>query len=320
MTEQSGPVQLIDYAQAAEQVGFDFALSSDHYSPWLTSQGHAPYAWTMLGAAAQATSRIELATYVTCPTYRYHPAVVAQKAATVQLISNGRFVLGMGSGEKLNEHVAGQGWPTVDVRQQKFREAIELIQKLFSGELTTFNGEFFHVSEARLWDPPQQPVPIGAAVSGSRSIEEFAPIADHLITTLVQKSLLDQWQAARPQGAGRSRSFIQLPICWAPDKRSAVELAHAQFRWFGLGWAVNSELPTPASFSAATGYVTADNVAASIPCGPDIDQLAAGFQPALDAGFTDLGLVQIGDQYQRQFLDEAAGPLLEKLRSLRPAA
>src|SRR3954471_11590213 len=128
MTEQSGPRDLVRYAVAAEQKGFEFEVSSDHYSPWLTEQGHAPYAWSVLGAVAQATERVELMTYVTCPTMRYHPAVVAQKAATVALLSEGRFTLGLGSGENLNEHVVGQGWPSADVRQDKLAEAIEIIR------------------------------------------------------------------------------------------------------------------------------------------------------------------------------------------------
>src|SRR6188508_3520448 len=149
MTEQSGPRDLVNYAIAAEQAGFDFEVCSDHYSPWLMSQGHAPYAWTVLGAVAQATSRVELATYVTCPSIRYHPAVVAQKAATLQLLSEGRFILGLGSGENLNEHVVGQGWPNVDVRQDRLIEAIEIIRELHSGELLTYQGEHFRVDSAR---------------------------------------------------------------------------------------------------------------------------------------------------------------------------
>ena len=133
MTEQSGPKDLVRYAIAAEQVGFDFEVSSDHYSPWPVSQGHAPYAWTVLGAVAQATSTVELATYVTCPTIRYHPAVVAQKAATLQLLSDGRFILGLGSGENLNEHVTGDGWPPIDQRQEMLAEAATLIRSCTPG-------------------------------------------------------------------------------------------------------------------------------------------------------------------------------------------
>src|SRR6478735_4976491 len=126
MTEQSGPKALVDYAVAAERIGFDFEVSSDHYFPWLDAQGHSPYAWTVLGAVAQATERVDLMTYVTCPTIRYHPAVVAQKAATLGILSDGRFTLGLGAGENLNEHVVGRGWPAVDERHGLLVEAVDI--------------------------------------------------------------------------------------------------------------------------------------------------------------------------------------------------
>jgi G6PDH family F420-dependent oxidoreductase len=181
MTEQSGPRQLVDYAVAAERAGFDFEVSSDHYTPWLTSQGHAPYAWTVLGAVAHATTDVELMTYVTCPILRYHPAVVAQKAATLQALSGGRFVLGLGAGENLNEHVVGDGWPSIDVRHDMFEEAIEITRELHTGELVTYDGEYFRVDSARVWDAPDGGVPIGLAVSGEKSVERFASLGDHLI-------------------------------------------------------------------------------------------------------------------------------------------
>ncbi|SDR93326.1 TIGR03557 family F420-dependent LLM class oxidoreductase [Microlunatus soli] len=314
MTEQSGPVALVDYARSAERVGFDFALCSDHHSPWLASQGHAPYAWTVLGAAAQATEAIELITFVTCPTRRYHPVVVAQKAATIQLLSGGRFILGLGSGENLNEHVIGEGWPTVDVRQQMLLEAMEIIRELFGGKTVTTRKSHFSVAQAKLWDCPAESVPIGVAVSGRRSIERFAPLADHLITTEPDPDILRQWHANRPDSDRASRSFIQLPICWAADQQSAIETVHDQFRWSIGSWSVNAELPTAHAFAAATDTVRPEDVAAAIPCGPDLDQLAAACEPAIDAGFTDIGLVQVGDAGQQDFLDQAAGPLLDRLR------
>jgi G6PDH family F420-dependent oxidoreductase len=320
MTEQSGPVELVQYARAAEQVGFDVALCSDHFSPWLPEQGHAPYAWTLLGAVAQATENIELASYVTCPTERYHPVVVAQKAATLQLLSGGRFTLGLGSGENLNEHVIGQGWPTVEVRQQKLVEAIKIIRELFGGRSVTTSGEFFRASQARLWDCPDDPVPIAVAVSGEKSIERFAPLAEHLVTVSPEPEILQRWQQHHPDGGAGSRSYIQLPICWAPDEQTAIELAHEQFRWFSGGWPVNAELTTPASFTAATQYVRPEDVADAIPCGPDLDRIVDTFRPAIEAGFTDVALVQVGDRFQSEFLDQAARPLLDRLRDAASTA
>src|SRR4051812_32757837 len=197
MTEQSGPKELVRYAVSAERSGFDFEVSSDHYFPWLASQGHAPYAWSVLGAVAQATERVELFTYVTCPTIRYHPAIVAQQAATLQILADGRFTLGVGSGENLNEHVVGQRWPTVARRQDMLREAIQIIRELHTGEVVDWKGESYEVDSARIWDLPDTPVRIAAAVSGDRSVETFAPIADDLIAVEPEKDLVDAWHAAR---------------------------------------------------------------------------------------------------------------------------
>ena len=315
MTEQSGPKELVRYAVQAEDVGFDFEVSSDHYSPWLTEQGHAPYAWSVLGAVAHATSRVELATYVTCPIQRYHPAVVAQKAATLQLLSDGRFVLGLGAGENLNEHVTGEGWPPVAQRHDMLEEAVRIIRALHTGDLVTWDGDYFRVDSARIWDAPDGGVPIGLAVSGEKSVERFAPLGDHLIAVEPDAGLVSGWNQAR-QGGTPSRAIGQIPICWAPDRQQAIDLAHEQFRWFGGGWAVNADLPTPAGFAAAGQFVRKDDVAGSIACGPDLDELAESVKPFWEAGFTDVALVQVGDALQQRFLDEAAGPLLEKLRML----
>src|SRR3954464_9252546 len=181
MTEQAGPRQLVADAQRADEVGFDLAVISDHAFPWLDSQGHSPYAWSVLGAVAQATTRLELMTYVTCPIIRYHPAVVAQKAATVQLLSEGRFTLGLGAGENLNEHIVANGWPPVNVRHEMLGEALDIINALFDGGYVNYDGRHFRVDSAKLWDRPERAVPIGVGVSGAQSVERFAPKADVMI-------------------------------------------------------------------------------------------------------------------------------------------
>jgi G6PDH family F420-dependent oxidoreductase len=312
MTEQSGPRDLVSYAVAAEEVGFDFEVSSDHYSPWLTSQGHAPYAWSVLGAVAQATSRVELATYVTCPIIRYHPAVVAQKAATLQLLSEGRFILGLGSGENLNEHITGEGWPPVAQRQDMLVEAATIIRELQSGELVTWEGDYFRVDSARLWDAPDRGIPIAIAVSGEKSVAQFAPLADHLVAVEPEPDLLKAWD--QEKGSSNSRKIGQVPICWDSDEQRAIKRAHDQFRWFAGGWAVNADLPTPAGFEGASSFVRPEDVAKQIPCGPDLDAMVQAVQPFWEAGFTDVAIVQVGDDGQAEFLDQAAKPLLEKLQ------
>jgi G6PDH family F420-dependent oxidoreductase len=313
MTEQSGPRELLRYAVAAEEAGFDFELSSDHYSPWLTEQGHAPNAWVLLGAVAQATSRVELMTFVTCPTMRYHPTVVAQQAATLQLLADGRFTLGLGSGENLNEHVIGDGWPSIAVRQDMLEEAMHIVRELLTGELVTWEGQHFRVDSARLWDVPDAGVELGVALSGAQGVERFAPLADHLVQAMPDGDVVKGWNAKHPGG---SRVFGQVPICWDPDEEKAIERAHSEFRWFGGGWSVNADLPTPAGFAGASQFVRPEDVASSIACGPDLDKLAESARPFLEAGFTDLAIVQVGDHNQERFLAEAAGPLIERLRAL----
>ena len=317
MTEQSGPRELVRYATAAERAGFDFAVSSDHYFPWLDSMGHAPYAWSVLGAVSQVTERIELMTYVTCPTMRYHPAVVAQKAATLALLSDNRFVLGLGSGENLNEHVVGARWPVARVRQDMLVEALQIIRALHTGEQINWIGTHFSIESARVWDLPAQPVPIGVAVSGDASIGRFAEHADHLIAVQPEAHLVSSWHSTRSAaGLPSNRKIGQIPICWGPDKARAIARTHELFRWFGGGWAVNADLPTPVAFEAASQFVKPEDVADAIACGPDLDELAESVRPFLTAGFTDVALVQVGDESQDQFLAEVAPALLDRLRAL----
>ncbi|HEY9566338.1 MAG TPA: TIGR03557 family F420-dependent LLM class oxidoreductase [Nocardioides sp.] len=319
MTEQAGPLELVEHAVAAEEAGFDFLVMSDHYSPWLVEQGHAPYAWSVLGAVAQATSRIPMMTYVTCPTMRYHPAVIAQKAATMQLLSRGRFTLGLGSGENLNEHVIGQGWPMVDTRHEMLAEAMAIISALLEGGLVDFHGDHFDVDSARLWDLPEEPVRLALASGGPKAVARCAPLADDLIATAPDGELLNVWNAtegAPAIGAGGARAIGQLPISWdSSDAQAATERAHSQFRWFGGGWQVNSDLPTTAGFAGASQFVRPEDVAESIPCGPDLDHIVDAVRPWWEAGFSDIALVQVDGSTNPQFLAEAARPLLAELRA-----
>ena len=312
MTEQAGPTDLVGHVVAAEQAGFDFAVSSDHYFPWLDEMGHSPHAWVVLGAAAQATSRIDLMTYVTCPIRRYHPAVVAQQAATLQILSGGRFTLGLGAGENLNEHVVGGGWPPADVRHEMLVEALGIIGSLFDGDgYTKVRGKHFEVESAKLWDLPEQRVPIGLAVSGRQSCTLAGEHADVMIATEPEAELGEFFDAAG--GAGKPR-IGQMPICFDPDRDAAVERAHRLFRWFGLGWKVNAELPGTAAFDAASQFVRPEDVAASIPCGDDVDAVIEGAKAYADAGFTHLALVQIGGDQQQPYVEWAEKSLMPAWR------
>ncbi|MFF0296002.1 TIGR03557 family F420-dependent LLM class oxidoreductase [Kitasatospora sp. NPDC004615] len=313
MTEQRGPADLVADVVGAERAGFDFSVISDHYFPWLAEQGHASNAWVVLGAAARATDALPLMTYVTCPTFRYHPVVVAQQAATVQLLSGGRFRLGLGSGENLNEHVMGRGWPAAAVRQEMLAEAVEIIRALFAGGYVTHHGQHFQVDRAKLWDLPEPPPPIGVAVSGPASCALAGRLADLVIAVQPERSLLTGF--AEHGGAGKP-AVGQIPICFDRDRDAAVTRAHQQFRWLGGGWKVNAELPGPAAFAAASRFVRPEDVARIVPCGDRTEDFLGAVRPFTQAGFDELALIQIGGESQPAYLDWAERELLPALREL----
>jgi G6PDH family F420-dependent oxidoreductase len=313
MCEQSGPSALVDAAVAAEEAGFDFEVISDHYFPWLDSQGHSPNAWPVLGAVAANTTRVELMTYVTCPIIRYHPAVVAQLAATVDLLSGGRFTLGLGAGENLNEHVVARGWPPVNIRHEMLEEAVDIISALFTGEYVHYTGRHFRVDSAKLWDVAANPPRIGIAVSGRQSCALAGRNADVMIAVEPEQQLVRDFEVAG--GMGKPR-VGQVPICYDTDRDAAIARAHDQFRWFGGGWKVNAELPGPAAFAGASQFVRKQDVAESIPCGPDVEEHVKAVRQFVDAGFTHVAVVQVGGEHQGRFLDWAKGELLPALREL----
>jgi G6PDH family F420-dependent oxidoreductase len=312
MCEQAGPKQLVRDVALAEQAGFDFAVISDHYFPWLDSQGHAPYAWSVLGAAAQATERIPLMTYVTCPIRRYHPAVVAQKAATMQLLSDGRFTLGLGAGENLNEHIIGGHWPIAGIRHEMLDEAVQIIRALWTGESVTFRGKYFDVESAKVWDLPDTAPPIGIAASGPESCRLAGRHADALIAVEPRAELGRMFDEAG--GSGKPR-VGQVALSYDPDEQIAVKRALDQFRWFTGNWRVNAELPLPASFDGASKTVRAEDVVQKMPCGPDVARHVAGIRQFEQAGFTDIALIQVGAETQERFISWAATELLPALRS-----
>ena len=315
MCEQARPDQLVRDVEKAEAAGFDFSVISDHFQPWLEEQGHSGYAWSILGAAAQATEQIGLMSYVTCPILRYHPAIVAQKAATMQILSKNRFRLGLGAGENLNEHVVGKGWPSVGVRHRMLSEAVDLITTLFDsgGDRVSYRGNYFDLESAKLWDLPDERVPIGIAVSGEDSCELAGQKADLMVAVEPDEQLGEMFD--RAGGAGKPR-VGQIAVCYDPDREAAIKRAHEQFRWFGLGWKVNADLPNPDSFDSATQFVEPDAVSEALPCGPDVQEHVEKIKPFIDAGFGEVALVQIGACHQAAFIEWAERELLPALRGL----
>lgn len=296
--EQRSPKDLVRDAVTAERAGFDFLVASDHYSPWLEVQGHSPYTWSVLGAVAQATERVPFMTYVTCPIVRYHPAVVAQKAATLALLSDGRFSLGVGAGEQLNEHVVGQGWPPVTTRHDMLREALVILRELWKGEYVTFHGAHFDVEDAKLYDLPDEQVRIGVAGSGPASCAVAAELGDFFIGTEPEPVLKERYTAA----GGTGELVGQFPVVFGTDAAAARRLLHEQFRWGVLGWKVQAELPGPVNFAAASKLVREEDMAQAGAWGPDLDPYLEKLTAFRDAGYDKVALVQVGPD-QEQFCD-----------------
>jgi G6PDH family F420-dependent oxidoreductase len=295
----------------AEEVGFDFVAISDHYHPWLESQGHSPHAWTVLGAIAARTERIGLATAVTCPTMRHHPALVAQFASTLAVLSGGRFTLGLGAGENLNEHVVGLGWPPPRTRQEMLREAIDVIRLLGEGREVSYEGAFVTLERAQLRDRPDAPVPIAVAAGGPRAARLAAEKGAGIFATEPRRDLVEAWRRA----GGVGPAFAEVALSWARGEAEAVRVAHERFRFGALGWAVMAELPGPAAFEAATQWVRPDDVAERIACGPDPERHVAAVRRYLDAGFDHLVLVGVGPDQEGflRFWERELAPRLRRL-------
>jgi G6PDH family F420-dependent oxidoreductase len=292
MSEEHGPKELVEVAQRAEDAGFEFLVQSDHFHPWVPEQQHSPNCWTTLGAVAQATSTIGLQTFVTCPILRYHPAIVAQQAATLGCLSDGRFTLSVGAGERLNEHVVGRGWPPVDQRHEMLGEALDIIGALWNGGYQSYRGEHFTLEDARLFDLPDERIRIAVAVSGPESLRIALAHGDELIATQPVPDLIE---AFRKDKGADAPATTQLPVSWGTDRDAALESAHRLFRWSALGWKVQSELPNPVNFEAASQFVRPEDLGDTIPHGPDVEPYVQAAERMADAGFDRIAFVQIGD-------------------------
>jgi G6PDH family F420-dependent oxidoreductase len=311
MSEEHGPNDLVRNATRAEEAGFDFVAISDHFHPWLSAQGHSPAAWTVLGAIAARTQRVGLATAVTCPSIRYHPATIAQSAATLALLSNGRFTLGLGAGENLNEHVVGHGWPHPRERQDMLFEAIELIQMLWEGKEVSEDREFFSVDRAKLWDVPATPPKIAVAAGGPRAAQLAGVGGVGLFATDPKKELVQAWS----ESGGKGPRYAEVGLCWAQTEAEAIRTAKERMAFSVLGWKVMAELPTYESFEAAVQTVRDEDIAQQIACGPDPERHVAAVRKYVEAGFDHVVLLGIGPD-QAGFLNFWQKELKERLAKL----
>jgi len=318
-SEEHRPSDLVQQARLAEEAGFSFALISDHFHPWIDAQGQSPFVWSVIGGIAEATSRLELGTGVTAPIIRIHPAIVAHAAATAGAMMEGRFFLGVGTGENLNEHILGDRWPDWDVRSRMLTEAVELIRRLWRGEVTSFEGEFYTVENARIYTLPEQPVPIHVAASGSRSVKVAAEIGDGLISTSPDKELVSAFRAGT---RGKRPTYGQMTVCWGRDERAARQLALKMWPTAGIPGEAGQELPNPAHFEQLAKIVTEDSIAEQVVCGPDIDRHVQAIQRYVDAGFDNIYVHQVGPD-QKGFIEAYARDILPRFtesKTREPAA
>lgn len=313
MTEEHGPNALVENAVRAEEAGFDFVASSDHFHPWLDSQGHAPFAWSVLAAVAARTARIGIATGVTCPMIRYHPAIIAQAAATTALLSDGRFTLQLGSGERLNEHVVGRGWPSVSTRHAMLREAIEIIKALWEGGMQSYDGEHLTLEDARIFDLPDDPITLALAISGPASAAVAAELCDGIVATEPDPELPRLFVEAG--GSSSGPRFTEAPLAYAATEDDGLALARERFRFGVPGWKVQAELPNPVNFEAATKTVRPEDMAELVGYGPDPERHVAVVKRFVDAGFDHVTLVGIGPD-QDAFLRFWSDELQPRLRNL----
>ncbi|RNL85694.1 TIGR03557 family F420-dependent LLM class oxidoreductase [Halostreptopolyspora alba] len=312
--EGYSPREIVRQAERAEEVGFDFVEISDHFHPWLYSHGHSGFVWSLLAAVATRTARIELATGVTCPFLRYHPAIVAQASATTALLCDGRFTLGLGAGERLNEHVVGKGWPAVGERHEMLRESVEIIRLLWSGGYHSFEGKHLRLEDAQVFDLPDTPPRIAIATGGPDSATLAAEHGDAIFATEPRPDLVSAYGASGGDGA----RYVEVPLSWASDESTALRSARAMFRFSVPGWKVMAELPNPVNFEAATELVSEDDMATLFGYGPDAADHLAVAQRFVDAGFDHLALVNAGPDPDG-FFDFFAKELDEPIRTLTPS-
>ena len=310
-SEEFPPSELVANAQRAEEVGFGFIGISDHFHPWLDSQGHSPMVWSVLGAMSVATERIPVFTGVTCPLIRTHPAIVAHAAATTAAMMPGRFTLGLGTGEALNEHIFADRWPAAPERREMLEEAVEVIRLLWEGGSQSHRGRHYRLENARLYTLPDEPPPIWMAASGPATAELAGRIGDGLITTSPDAEVVEAFRKAGGEG---KPVVAQMTVCFGPDEAEARRTAHRIWANTGVPGQLSQDLPTPAHFEQAIERVREDDVAEAIPCGPDLDRHFESIAEYEKVGVEQVYVHQIGpgqgpffEVYEKEVLPRFAG-------------
>jgi len=292
-SEEHGPAALTKFAQMGEAAGFRSVLISDHFHPWLDRQGESPFVWSVIGAIA-ASTKLHVTTGVTCPTVRMHPAIVAHAAATSSLLLEGRFALGVGSGENLNEHILGDRWPPTDIRLEMLVEAVDVMRQLWGGGTVSHHGSHYTVENARIYSCPDSPPDVYVSAFGPKALEVAASIGDGLVNTSPDTDSIKGYRDA----GGKGPTIAAVKVCWGEDESAARRLAHELWATTGVPGELNQELPMPAHFEQAASTVTEEKVAESISCGPDPEVHLEALRKYLDAGFDKVYVSQIGDDQE----------------------
>lgn len=290
-SEEFGPRELVEQAVKAQEAGFRDLWISDHFHPWNEQQGHSGFVWSVIGAIAQAAPGMGVTTAVTCPTVRIHPAVIAHAAATAAVLLEGRFALGVGTGEALNEHILGDRWPSAPERREMLEEAVEIIRELWSGGVQSHRGRHYQVDHARIYDLPPEPPKILVSGFGPRSIELAARIGDGFVTVGPDGEAVEQFRSQARRG---KLAAAGLKVCYDTDERRAREIVHRLWPNEALPGELAQVLPTPSHFEQACQLVSVEAASADTPCGPDLDRHVAAIRAYEEAGFDELYIQQIG--------------------------
>ena len=308
-SEEHPPADLVANAARAEATGFTFALISDHYHPWVDRQGQSPFVWGVLGALSQATEHLTIGTGVTCPTIRIHPAIIAQAAATAASLLPGRFFLGVGTGENLNEHVLGDHWPPAPVRIEMLAEALEVIRMLWDGEQHSHRGTYYTVENARLYSLPESPPPIMIAADGPKAITLAGKMGDGYIGLAPDADLLAKFDDAG--GTGKPR-YAEAQVCWHQDANEAKKIAYEVWPNAATPGQLNQELPLPAHFEQAAQLAGPEDMDSTVACGPDPEVHLDQIKKYADAGYDHVCVHQIGPD-QAGFFEFYAREILPNL-------
>ncbi len=308
-SEEFGPLELVANAEFAENAGFSFLMISDHFHPWVDAQGESPFVWNVLGALSQVVKTANVGIGVNAPIIRYHPAVVAQAAATTQVMFEGRFMLGVGTGENLNEHVVGQGWPPYEVRKEMLREAIAIMKLLWEGGYQDYYGSYYTVDSARIYTLPKNTIPIIYSAYGQKSATEAGELGDAFISTSPKKELVKIFE--EHGGKGKPK-YAQVNVCYHHDKEKAKEMVKKVWPLSGIPSPLNSELKIPAHFENVRKIVSIEEATKNIPIGADVEGILKLIKTFEKAGFTEIYIHNIGP-FQKEFISFFAKMVLPEI-------